>query len=47
MSTKNYISPEIYMLNLSVEQGFGASQGSPNINIGIGNWEEENCDYNL
>lgn len=24
MSTKNYISPEIYLLNIEVEQGFGA-----------------------
>ena len=47
MSTKNYISPEIYMLDIEVEQGFGASQGSPNVNIGLGDWEEENYDYNL
>lgn len=47
MSTKNYISPEIYLLDIEVEQGFGASQGSLNVNIGIGDWEEENYDYNL
>lgn len=47
MSTKNYISPEIYLLDTEVEQGFGASYGSPNVNIGIGDWEEENDDYIL
>lgn len=47
MSTKNYISPEIYLLDVEVEQGFGASQGSQNVNIGIGDWEEESYDYNL
>ena len=47
MRKTNYISPEIDLLHFSVEQGFGASQGSPNVNIGIGDWEEENYDYNL
>lgn len=47
MCKSNYISPEIYLLDLSVEQGFGISQGSTNVNIGIGDWEEENYDYNL
>lgn len=45
MSTKNYISPEIYLLDIEVEQGFGASQGSPDVNIDIGGWETDDEDY--
>ena len=41
MRKTNYISPEINILHFSVEQGFGASQGSPGFNIGIGGWEVE------
>ena len=37
----NYISPEITLLDIEVEQGFGASQGSPGFNIGIGGWDVE------
>ena len=47
MRKTNYISPEVTLLDVEVEQGFGASQGSPNVNIGIGDWEEENDDYIL
>jgi hypothetical protein len=45
MRKTNYISPEIDLLHFSVEQGFGASQGSPGVNIGIGGWEVEEDDY--
>ena len=41
MCKSNYISPEITLLDIEVEQGFGASQGSPGFNIGIGGWEVE------
>jgi hypothetical protein len=47
MLIHKYISPEITLLYFNVEQGFGASQDSPNFNIGIGSWEEENNDYNI
>lgn len=47
MRKTNYISPEVTLLDIEVEQGFGASQVSPNVNIGIGDWEEENDDYIL
>lgn len=47
MYIRKYISPKITLLDFVVEQGFGASQGSPNFNVGIGNWEEENNDYNI
>ena len=47
MRKTNYISPEVTVLDIEVEQGFGASQDSPNVNIGIGDWEEENDDYIL
>ena len=45
MRKTNYISPEIDLLHFSVEQGFGASQGSPDVNIGIGGWETDDEDY--
>ena len=41
----NYISPEITLLDIEVEQGFGASQGSPDVNIGIGGWETDDEVY--
>lgn len=47
MSTNKYISPEITLLDIEVEQGFGASQGSPDFNIGIGGWEVEEDEFNL
>ena len=47
MSSCEYISPKITLFYYTVEQGFGASQGSPNVNLGIGGWEEENNDYNI
>ena len=43
----NYISPEIALLNIEVEQGFGASQGSSSFDIGIGCWEVEEDEFNL
>ena len=45
MRKTNYILPEITLLDIEVEQGFGASQGSPGFNIGIGGWEVDNEDY--
>jgi hypothetical protein len=42
-----YIAPTLTLHYYEVEQGFGASHGSPNFNIGIGPWEEENEDYNI
>lgn len=47
MSTKNYISPEISLLDIDVEQGFGASQASPGVNIGIGGWEVEGDEIDI
>ena len=47
MRKTNYISPEIDLLHFSVEQGFGASQGSPGFNIGIGGWEVEEDEFNV
>ena len=43
----NYISPEITLLDIEVEQGFGASQGSPGLDIGIGGWEVEEDGFNV
>ena len=47
MSKQQYTTPTILMFYYAVEHGFGASQGSPDVNIGIGPWEEENEDYNI
>ena len=47
MRKTNYISPEIDLLYFSVEQGFGASQGSPGFNIGIGGWEVEEDEFSV
>lgn len=47
MRKTNYISPEITLLDIEVEQGFGASQGSPGFNIGIGGWEVEEDEFNV
>ncbi len=44
MSKVKYIAPEVTLLYCEVEQGFGASQGSPDVNIGIGSWETDNED---
>lgn len=40
-----YIAPEVTLLCCEVEQGFGVSQGSPNVNIGIGGWETDEENY--
>lgn len=45
MSKIVYIAPDVTLLYFNAEQGFGASQGSPDINIGIGGWEADNEDY--
>ena len=47
MPTREYISPQITLLYCSVEQGFGASQASSDINVDIGDWDEEYNDYNI
>lgn len=47
MYVYKYIPPEIVPLRVGVEHGFGASQGSPGIDVGIGGWEEDNNDYNI
>lgn len=47
MSTRKYEAPEITLLCITVEQGFAGSQNSSNVDIGIGDWEEENSDYNI
>ncbi len=45
MRKTNYISPEVTLFDVKVEQGFGASQGSPDVNIGIGGWKTDDEDY--
>jgi hypothetical protein len=45
MRKKDYILPELTLHYYDVEQGFGASQGSPDVNIGIGGWEADAEDY--
>ncbi len=45
MRKANYISPEITLLDVEVEQGYGVSQGSSDVNIGIGGWEADEEDY--
>lgn len=47
MPLREYMPPQITLLCCSVEQGFGASQDSSDINVDIGDWEEENNDYNI
>ena len=47
MRKTNYISPEVTLLDVEVEQGFGASQGSPGFNIGIGGWEVEEDEFSV
>jgi hypothetical protein len=47
MRKSNYISPEVTLLDVEVEQGFGASQGSPGFNIGIGGWEVEEDEIDI
>ncbi len=47
MLTEKYISPEISLLDVEVERGFSLSQDSPGLDIGIGEWESENEDYDL
>ena len=45
MRKTDYISPEITLLDVEVEQGYGVSQGSPVVNFGIGGWEADEEDY--
>lgn len=45
MRKTDYISPEVTLLDVEVEQGYGVSQGSPDVNIGIGGWEADEEDY--
>ena len=47
MRKKDYILPELTLHYYDVEQGFGASQGSPDVNIGIGGWEVEEDEFNV
>ena len=47
MSEENYTSPEIYLLDIEDKSCLCASQGSPNINIGICDWEDESYEYHL
>lgn len=47
MRKSSYISPEVTLLDVEVEQGFGASQGSPGFNIGIGGWEVEEDEIDI
>jgi hypothetical protein len=47
MRKKDYILPELTLHYYDVEQGFGASQGSPGFNIGIGGWEVEEDEFNV
>lgn len=44
MQKENYISPEVTLLNVEVEQGFALSD-SAGVNIGIGDWETDDEDY--
>ena len=45
MSKTNYISPEITILDIVVEGGYGLSQETPGVDIGIGGWEADGEDY--
>ncbi|MBO7266070.1 MAG: hypothetical protein J6U91_07600 [Alistipes sp.] len=45
MSKTNYISPEITILDIVVEGGYGLSQETPGVNVGIGGWEADDEDY--
>ena len=47
MRKSHYISPEVTLLDVEVEQGFGASQGSPGLDIGIGGWEVEEDEIDI
>jgi len=47
VSVKNYISPEIALFHIETEQGFCISQCSSDINIGIGDWEVEEEDFDI
>ena len=42
-----YIAPTLTLHYYEVEQGFGASQGSPGFNIGIGGWEVEEDEIDI
>ncbi|MBR5281583.1 MAG: hypothetical protein IKU22_02245 [Alistipes sp.] len=45
MSKTNYISPEITILDIVVEGGYGLSQETPGVDVGIGGWEADGEDY--
>ena len=44
---KIYQQPTLHIVDVAVEWGYGASQGSPNINVGIGGWEVENDELGI
>ncbi|MBQ5690194.1 MAG: hypothetical protein IIV24_01740 [Alistipes sp.] len=39
---KIYQQPTLHIVDIAVEWGFGASQGAPSIDVGIGGWVVEN-----
>ena len=45
MRKTNYISPEITILDIVVEGGYGLSQETPGVDVGIGGWEADGEDY--
>ena len=45
MLDKGYISPDIAIFYILVEDGYVLSQGTPDINIDIGGWEADGEDY--
>ena len=45
MRKTNYISPEITILDIVVEGGYGLSQETPGVDVGIGGWEVDDEDY--
>ena len=42
---KRYTKPILTTLYLNIECGFGASQGSPSFDIGIGGWDSDENEY--
>lgn len=44
MRKTNYISPEVTLLNVEVEQGFVLSDPA-GVNVGIGGWDADSEDY--
>lgn len=47
MCKTDYISPEISQLHMEVEQCFCTSKDPSNVNIGIGDWEVEEEDFDI